>query len=81
MSDITIIRHSLRKKHMRGLTITEPTPRQRAYMSALQCDAVLEGRPMQSVVTKSGTPQARPITTSSGGKEVPKHWRCAYMIA
>ena len=33
------------------LTITEPTPRQRAYVSALQCDAVLEDRPMQSVVT------------------------------
>ena len=27
------------------------TPRQRAYVSALQCDAVLEDRPMQSVVT------------------------------
>ena len=33
------------------LTITEPTPNQRAYVSALQCDAILEDRPMQSVVT------------------------------
>jgi len=34
------------------LTITEPTPRQRAYVSALQCDAVLEDRPMKSWSSK-----------------------------
>ena len=33
------------------LTITEPTPLQRTYVSALQCDAVLEDRTIQSIVT------------------------------
>ncbi len=46
-----INRLRVRSTDQTRLTITEPTPRQRAYVSALQCDAVLADRTMQSVVT------------------------------